>query len=324
MSPARRRRARVATVIAIPLVAFIALGGARWWGAEADAYRRTLYKPLPTHATVADSAGVPTLTLGVLDSAWRNGWITPVFPDHGKLAHLFIARADSLDVFAHLHPSMPDGASFVTALPPLPAGRYRVFTDVVQESGFERTFVDSFTLAAPLARGGERRLDVDDAWYDGAATRADVIPAEGSLGEGRVVRWLGPPHPIAGAAGVLRFALHDDNGGALMVEPYLGMNGHAVVMRRDGAVFVHLHPSGTSSMASQMAFALRDRGDTTEKGRLRPDAAMMMMEAPAALSEISFPYAFPSAGSYRVWVQLRSAGRVRTAAFDVDVGAAPR
>jgi hypothetical protein len=125
---------------------------------------------------------------------------------------------------------------------------------------------------------------------------------------------------------VLRFALHDDNGGALMVEPYLGMNGHAVVMRRDGGVYVHLHPSGTSSMASQMAFALRDRGDTTTKGRLRADTASMAMTtaAPAALTEISFPYAFPSAGSYRVWVQLRSAGRVRTTAFDVDVAAPPK
>jgi hypothetical protein len=123
---------------------------------------------------------------------------------------------------------------------------------------------------------------------------------------------------------VLRFALHDDNGGALVVEPYLGMTGHAVVMRRDGGVYVHLHPSGTSSMASQMAFALRDRGDTTAKGRLRSDSMAMTMAAPAALTEISFPYAFPSAGSYRVWVQLRTAGRVRTTAFDVEVAASPK
>jgi hypothetical protein len=74
-------------------------------------------------------------------------------------------------------------------------------------------------------------------------------------------------------------------------------------------------------MAAQMAFALRDRGDTTSAGRLALDAAPMTTPTTEPLREIAFPYAFPSAGAYRVWVQLRSAGRVRTAAFDVNVAA---
>lgn len=108
-------------------------------------------------------------------------------------------------------------------------------------------------------------------------------------------------------------------GDSVRVEPYLGMAGHAVVMRRDGRVFIHLHPSGTPSMASERAFTLRDRGDTTPDGRLRLTDADMPMATEQTLSELSFPYAFPSAGSYRVWVQLRVRGRVRTAAWDVDV-----
>ena len=322
ITPERKKRANIATLVTVPVVLIIVLGGARWWNAEAESYRRTLYKPLATRAVVSTVAGVPTLTLSVLDSGWRRGDITPVFPDHGKLAHLFLARADSLDVFAHLHPSMPDGWHFVTALPPLPAGRYRVFTDVVHESGFERTLVDSFTLATALP-GSSAQLGADDAWFDGRAARAEPSAPDASLGDGFSASWKGPARPTAGNTGVLRFALHDASGGALTVEPYLGMQGHAVVMRRDGGVFVHLHPSGTSSMASQMTFALRDRGDTTARGHLRADSASMAMPAPAtSLSEIVFPYAFPSAGEYRVWVQLRVAGRVRTTAFDVTVAPA--
>jgi hypothetical protein len=109
-------------------------------------------------------------------------------------------------------------------------------------------------------------------------------------------------------------------GDSVRVEPYLGMTGHAVVMRDDGGVYIHLHPSGTSSMASEVAFTLRDRGDTTLDGRLRLQDATMPMAAEQTVSELSFPYAFPSAGHYRVWVQLRIRGRVRTAAWDVDVG----
>ena len=73
------------------------------------------------------------------------------------------------------------------------------------------------------------------------------------------------------------------------------------------------------ALLSEIAFTLRDRGDTTADGRLRLSDAPMPMGTEQAISELSFPYAFPSAGRYRVWVQLRVRGRVRTAAWDVDV-----
>jgi hypothetical protein len=319
--PARRRRARVATLIMVPVAAFIVLGGARWWRAEASDYRRRMYRSPSTRASVRDSLDIRVLTLSVTDSAWRAGGVTAVMPDHGKLAHLFVVRADSLDVFAHLHPTMPDRSTFVVALPPLPAGRYRLFNDIVHESGFERTLVDSFTIATTSPRATPQPLDPDDAWFVGPATQVSSSALESSLGDGISISWAGDARPLVGHAGALRFILRDTAGGPVNVEPYLGMHGHAVVMRRDGKVFVHLHPSGTASMASQMAFALRDRGDTTAQGRLRLDGAPMATASAGPLREIAFPYAFPSAGAYRVWVQLRSAGRVRTAAFDVSVGA---
>ena len=119
----RRRRARLAVLVAAPLVAFIVLGGARWWDAEARRYTRSLYKPVPTRTALHDSAGATVLVLTITDSAWRNGAVTPILPDHGKPAHLFLARADSLDAFAHVHPTMPDSFSFAATLPALPAGR---------------------------------------------------------------------------------------------------------------------------------------------------------------------------------------------------------
>ncbi|MFL5608979.1 MAG: hypothetical protein ACJ8AD_21155 [Gemmatimonadaceae bacterium] len=317
--PARRRRARIATLVMVPVVAFIALGGARWWGAEARDYRSRMYRSPATRTAVTDSAGARRLTLSVTDSAWRAGGITAVMPDHGKLAHQFIVRLDSLDVFAHLHPSMPDRATFVTALPPLPAGRYAVFNDVVHESGFERTLADSFTLTTAPQRRSGAHMDPDDAWFTGPVTRVSEATRESPLEDGLVLSWMGDAQPVAGRAGALQFRLRDGKGGAVTVEPYLGMQGHAVVMRHDGKVFIHLHPSGTTSMAAQMAFALRDRGDTTAAGRLALGSAPMTTATTAPLREIAFPYAFPSPGDYRVWVQLRSAGRVRTAAFDVRV-----
>lgn len=319
MSVEVRRRARRAVIIGVPAMALIVLGGARWWTAEADAYRRTLYRPVPTTTRVHDSAGVPTLTMSVIDPNWREGNVTPVMPDHGKLSHMFVARVDSPFAFVHLHPVMPTMSTWTTPLPPLPAGRYRVFNDIVHETGFERTLVDSFVVAAPLSDSGVSRLTADEAWSSDVRHTPGQFLAVSGHGGSFFVHWAGRKQVVAGETGVLRFVLSDDNGNPVPVEPYLGMQGHAVVMRDDGKVFVHLHPNGTSSMASREAFALRDRGDTTSAGRLRLDAAHAMAPSPTMLREISFPYAFPSAGRYRVWVQIRSGGTVHTSPFDIPV-----
>jgi hypothetical protein len=311
----RRRRARVAAAIAAAIVALLVLGGAKWWIAEAKAYASTLYTPLRTQVVVNDAAGAPTITLRVVDTNFREGRVSALMPDHGKIAHLFLARVDSNGMLAHLHPEQVAFETLRGPLPPLPPGRYRLFADVVHESGFQRTFVDSLTLAAPLTAGATH-LDRDDAWYTGPLT---AVSSAASLGDQITLAWTGDSQPVVGRTGVLRFTLRQPSGEPVIVEPYLGMAGHAVVIRDDGKVYVHLHPSGTSAMASALAFTLRDRGDTMPDGRLRITTDAMGMTPTQPLRDISFPYAFPSPGRYRVWVQLRVRDSVRTAGFEVGV-----
>ena len=51
------------------------------------------------------------------------------------------------------------------------------------------------------------------------------------------------------------------------------------------------------------------------------DHAMMghMMHHMGGATSVSVPYQFPSAGQYRLWVQVKSKGKVLTGIFDVVV-----
>ncbi len=117
------------------------------------------------------------------------------------------------------------------------------------------------------------------------------------------------------------FEVWDAAGNAAELEPYMGMTSHAAVLRRDGTVFAHLHPSGNFSMAAQGFFqAKMDRESGGSSGQMDGMAGMAgmagmdhskMHHAMPHLTKdgvalISLPYEFPSAGDYRVWVQFRA------------------
>jgi hypothetical protein len=101
------------------------------------------------------------------------------------------------------------------------------------------------------------------------------------------------------------------------------MGGHLMVMRAQGDVFVHLHPMGTISMAAQERLVRRERGDTALHGEHQPvdPAAAHATAGMTFPGELSFPFAFPKPGAYRLWLQVMRGGRVHTAAFDVTVTA---
>jgi hypothetical protein len=105
------------------------------------------------------------------------------------------------------------------------------------------------------------------------------------------------------------------------MEPYMGMAGHAEFVRSDLTVFAHVHPAGSVSMA---ALELAQDGmpkaaDSAQESMSMPMAApvsMPMGEAGPIPPEVRFPYGFPQAGDYRIFVQIKRAGHVETGVFD--------
>jgi hypothetical protein len=331
--PDRRRlwRARATMVGSVVFFSVLLGGGKIWWDGVDANFRANLYRPFAITLSAKTDGAQPQLRLRIVDSVWTmrhdSAWLartrspawSPLITDHGRMMHLFLVRMPGMDAFAHLHPATSDTIDFTSALPPLPGGHYQLFGDIVHESGFAKTLVGSIDLPAIATRSASQ--DSDDASFAGTVADAAAVA---HLDDGYTMTWQRDSTPIiAGMPASLHFVVRDASGGPASLEPYLGMAAHAVVMRDDGTVFIHLHPSGTASMGAQQAFAIRQRGDTSAvsigKRVAHEDSAMTRMSAVSIPGDVSFPYAFPRAGSYRVWVQVKRGGAVRTAAFDAVV-----
>jgi hypothetical protein len=327
--PARKMKARWAMGVAAAAFALLLFGGMKWWSREDARFIRSIYKPFPASASVITPNGVPTLDFAIADSIWRkrndSTWLaahgaskfTPLILDHGKLMHLFVVKDDDLAAFAHLHPRTADSVDFLAELPPLPSGRYRVYGDIVHESGFTQTLFTKIDVSAHPA--ADALTDSDDAWFVGQpSTSGRSVLADGSV----MTLARGTAPLVAGGDANLRFAVRDAAGKAIALEPYIGMSGHAVVTRDDGSVFVHLHPSGTISIASQMTFLMRRPGDSipgTLSKRMTSPSMSGMAASGASDGFVSFPYAFPRPGKYHVWVQVKHAAKILTGAFALEV-----
>jgi hypothetical protein len=314
----RRRRARFAVARAMLVVTLALSGWVIWWRANDRRFVRNLFRPLALAVRI-DSAARPRLILTVTDSVWSHrhdgAWLrarrlsepSELLQDHGKLVHLFLVATGGRGAFAHLHPVTSDTTNFTATLPPLPGGTYLVFADVVHTSGFTETLTSTLALPEAAPRNERPAADPDDSWtLRGVAPPVDRAELE----DGSTLSWLRAREPLlAGTPADLRFVVAAPAVKPAPADLYLGMAGHAAVMRDDGAVFIHLHPLGTISLAAQAQL----RGTTHA-----------MNPPQAAGDTLYFPYAFPREGNYTVWVQLKRGGRVLTGAFGATVLPASR
>jgi hypothetical protein len=315
-SAKNQRRGRIVMVVAaMAVIGLLALGNWWWNVAAADLAHGMLYQAPPLTASLDGDH----LTLRMADNFWherrKDSWSMRLVPDHGHVMHLFLLRTPGLDRFYHLHPEQSSDGSFGLELPPVPAGHYQLFADIVRESGFPETMVTEIDL--PNITG--KPLTGDDSESGGIAiTTFDPSGSQvASLPDGTRMVWeRNNSQPAIGKLTWFRFHLEDSNGKPVTdLEPYMGMAGHAVFVRSDRTVFAHVHPAGSVPMAA-LAIVQKDVHQDLQK-----DASPMagMMHASTLPAEVSFPYGFPQAGDYRVFVQVKRAGKIETGVFDTRV-----
>jgi hypothetical protein len=328
--PAQDRAARFVMAGTFLIVAAVLAGGAFWWKtAAANLSNRMIYTAPDLFVSLVPG---DEMLLRIGDSKWHTRRpetvAIPLMPDHGHLMHLFLIRTPQMDRFYHLHPASDKGGVFLEDLPPIAAGRYQVFADIVRVSGFPDTL--SAQIDIPETAG--KPLAGDDSSASAAPIRADSQSAKDSqasliseLPDGMRMVWERAPGPFpANQLLWFKFRVEDANGKPVAsLEPYMGMAGHAEFVRSDWSVFAHVHPDGSVPMAAvQLAEATLAKNSALPATPNPPATTEMSMPgmttAPTG-PEVSFPYGFPKPGIYRIFVQVRYNDRVETGVFDADV-----
>jgi hypothetical protein len=291
--PRWNRTTVIAMLCASVVIVFALWRGSIWWGEDDAINRRKLYKPLDVTALLTAS---DRLQLHVTDPGWLPlRKLDDFVPDHGHIMHLFLVRWPAMDRVYHLHPEQTAAALFETEMPSVPAGKYKIYGDVVHENGFAETAVGEMVFP-----------DVNGTPLSGDDAAGPSLPASGYK-----MIWVHDPSKTIGATQLNLFSFEIaglDGNPVNDLEPYMGMGGHAEFIKTDGSVFAHVHPTGSVPMASVAVAS--------------PEAMMAMHEMKPG-PVVSFPYGVPTPGTYKVFVQMKRAGKVETGAFEFTATAVP-
>lgn len=217
--------------------------------------------------------------------------VTTLEVHHERLAHFIVVSAN-LEEFQHLH-----------------AEDFGLLTADAKSQG-------RFTFPVTFAHGGGYALAVDfvdqgKAVHQTLRLEVDGPPQPATVWrlsrdrtvDGLDVRlFLSPDNPEAETAAEGILAVSAAGAPVKDLGPYLGAPAHLAIFGEGASSAAHLHG---------------------EAGTGHDHAQGGPVSAPSALGpNVSFGYAFPTEGRYRLFAQFARGGKVLTVPFDVEVGAA--
>lgn len=225
--------------------------------------------------------------------------------EHGRELHLIVVRRDTT-VYQHLHPRKRSDGTWAIELELPHAGVYRMYADFQIEG-------EAHTLATDLFVPGEFRPRPLPA----PATTASAGAYQAELSAGQ---------PTAGSEASLRFAIDRAGRPVAELEDYLGAKGHLVALREGDLAYLHVHPEGHGPARAGSQREAGTSDDSTGHGSGEASAGHGQSHAhggeqtpePRA-NEVAFAATFPTAGRYRLFLQFKVDGSVRTVAYTVEV-----
>lgn len=232
--------------------------------------------------TPAPTAGKPTnITFEVIDEGKKR--VKDFDVVHEKKLHLLMVSKD-LSWFAHEHPELqPDGTMKLDFTFPA-GGPHTLYAD------FKPTGGSPQVIQKPVDVGGAARAAVplvkDDLSKAKTIAGHQVRLKASSLNAGDGVR--------------LDFIIVKNGKPVTDLTPYLGAQGHCVIISHDGKRFLHSHP---------------------EDGVHDHAAGVGEHAHPTMPGQVTFNTQFPEPGLYKIWGQFLHGTEMVIADFVVDVAA---
>ena len=303
------------TGVSLIILSAILYGGNSWWKTIDTAYQNNIFQTLENKVEILDNGKEKFLSIEIVDELWKQSRMTDIIPDHGKIMHIYLISED-YESLAHLHPSRTENNDiFIVKMPPVNFGKYYLFMDITHETGFSHTMTNNliYTKENIFSSNSIKNIerDKDDSW---------ILNSN----ENRIT-WKNKKHSYKSGDNIdLEFQVMND-GTPAVLEPYISMGGHAALLKKDQTVFVHIHPIGTISMASQEMFQenyiqnIVDQDDICFFGFVN-DSTENYFNNISPNGEVSFPAInLENKGEYGLWVQVKSAGEVITQKFDFEI-----
>jgi len=155
-----------------------------------------------------------------------------------------------------------------------------------------------YRMYADVKIGGKKLTLATDLFVPGDFDPSE-LPAPEAIDEaGDLAVELSAPGVRAGRETELTFSVTRGGEPFEALEPYLGAKGHLVALREGDLAYLHVHPT--------------EGGDAHEH-------ADGSTSSKAHANEVKFAATFPTAGRYRLFLQVKTGGAVRTVAYTVEV-----
>lgn len=241
---------------------------------------------------------------------------------HEKLMHLIVVSKD-MSWFNHLHPQHKGNGLFELQATLPRAGEYKIYADYKPKEREGEVAQYAFTVSGANPLSSSPKLAVDarrGAWMTKSVRSAPEGEPDKTGGAAYQIALMPMPAKIeAGKDVMLHFQARDAAGKPIQLEQYLGALGHLVLVSADSNTYLHTHPlDGAHNMGSMNHSVTANSSDKTAA------SGVAKSRTTGRGSDVMFHTKFPKAGLYKAWGQFQHGGRIITAPFVLNVGAAGR